>query len=353
MNPQKGRGAISNVSGRFNLIQYEPDMEDLLNEEDRPSLKTQFLEDSSKTVVNENTSPDLPFRYSVNPYRGCEHGCAYCYARPTHEYFGFSAGLDFESRILVKRNAPELLRKRLLSPRWQPAPIFMSGVTDCYQPAERKFRLTRGCLEVLTEFYNPVTLITKNALVARDVDVLKDLAEHRCAQVYFSITTLDAEMARKLEPRTSTPQSKLIAMETLAKAGVPVGVNIAPVIPGLTDHEMPAILKAASEAGARRAGFIPVRLPYSVKDLFAEWLETNFPDRKNKVLNAIRSIRDGELNNPEFGSRMQGSGPRADQIHALFDLFTKKHGINQSEEEVLSTENFRRPGEQLGFFGRP
>jgi DNA repair photolyase len=274
-----------------------------------------------------------------------------CFARPTHEWLGLSAGLDFETKIFVKEDAPALLREAIASRRWSPAPIAMSGVTDCYQPIERKLRITRGCLEVLAEARNPAVIITKNHLVTRDVDLLGELAVHGAAKVYLSITTLDPELQRVMEPRASTPARRLEAVRTLSEAGVPVGVLVAPVIPGLTDHELPAILAAAAEAGARTAGFVPLRLPYGLAELFEQWLEMHFPQRKEKVLHRIREIRGGKLNDPSFGSRMRGEGEYAEQIRALFHVACRKAGLNEQAIE-LSTASFRRPspGGQLGLF---
>jgi DNA repair photolyase len=242
------RGAAENPANRFETIHLEPDAD--WNPDDDPLPRTQFLKDHSKTAIAYNDSPDIGFGASVNPYRGCEHGCIYCYARPTHEYLGFSCGLDFESKIMVKENAPELLRAELSSPKWQPQVIVMSGVTDCYQPVERKLKLTRRCLEVLAEFRNPVAIITKNFLVTRDIDLLSELARHSAASVCVSITTLDTELRKVMEPRTSPPVARLAVIRKLSEAGIPVSVNVAPIIPGLTDHEMLAILKAAAEGGA-------------------------------------------------------------------------------------------------------
>lgn len=274
-----------------------------------------------------------------------------CYARPTHEYLGFSAGLDFESRILVKEDAPELLQKELSSPRWKPQVLAMSGVTDPYQPAERKLEVTRGCLAVLAEFRNPVAVITKNALVTRDLDLLGELARHGAAAVFLSITTLDAEVARKMEPRASHPRERLKAVEQLAAAGVPVGVMVAPVVPAITDHEMPKILEAAANAGARTAGYVMMRLPGAVAGLFEAWLEAHFPDRKEKVLARVRELRGGQLNDPRFGSRMRGEGIFAEQVRTLFQTYRRRHGLDQPFPE-LSTAAFRRPGgAQLSLFG--
>jgi DNA repair photolyase len=345
----KGRGAAENPRNRFESLTVVPDP--AARDPEDPGPATRFLRDSSRSIIARNDSPDIGFDASVNPYRGCEHGCIYCYARPTHEYLGFSAGLDFESRILVKADAPKLLRRELSSPRWNPQVIMMSGVTDCYQPAERRLRLTRACLEVLAEFRNPVGIVTKNQLVTRDVDILTELARHECVTVNISVTTLDPKLHRIMEPRTSTPARRIAAIEALSAAGVPTRVLVAPVIPGITDHEMPAILKAASQAGARSAGFVLLRLPHGVKDLFVDWLDRHFPDRKNKVLSRIREMRGGRLNDPNFGSRMHGEGEIADQVGALFEAARRKAGF-PDDIPRLSTTAFRRPvavGGQLDF----
>ena len=334
----KGRGTSGNPANRFEKIAYQPDSESTEPGDSSPA--TEFFKDNSRSFITYNDSPDVGFDASINPYRGCEHGCIYCYARPNHEYLGFSAGLDFETRIFVKEDAPTLLRQELSSPKWKPQAIAMSGVTDCYQPVERRLCLTRRCLEVLAEFRNPVIIVTKNHLVARDVDLLQELARHQAAAVFLSITTLDGSLAQKLEPRASHPDRKLAAIESLAQAGIPVGVMVAPVIPGLTDHEMPAILKSASQAGARYAGYILVRLPYGVSQLFEDWLACHFPDRKSKILNRIRSIRNGRLNDARFKSRMSGEGVFADQVAALFALACQKAGI-VGRSPKLSADGFR------------
>jgi DNA repair photolyase len=347
-NPSHGRGTAANPPNRFEKLVYlrDPDLDDT----QQPSTKTQFLRDVSKSLITFNDSPDVGFEASINPYRGCEHGCIYCYARPYHEYLGFSSGLDFETKILVKEDAPELLRKELASRRWTPKVLAISGVTDPYQPIERKLQLTRRCLEVLEEFRNPVMIITKNQLVARDADVLKRMAEFKCAAVFLSITTLDAELARLMEPRTSSPLNRLAAIETLAREGVPVGVLAAPTIPGLTDHEMTLIITSAANAGARYAGYVVLRLPYAVKELFEGWLEQHFPDRKKKVLNRIREMRGGKLNDPRFGSRMRGEGVYSEQINSMFKLACRRAGIEGRHPE-LSTDSFRAPnGSQLNLF---
>lgn len=348
---KKGRGSTENTTGRFESIQKETDLENYgwMDEDDKSVAKTEFFKDTSKSILTENKSPDIPFRYSMNFYRGCEHGCAYCYARPTHEYLGHSAGLDFETKIYVKEEAPKLLREKLLSPTWKPETITVSGVTDCYQPAERKYQLTRQCLEVLAEFRNPVALITKNRLVTRDIDLFQELNRYQAVFVMLSITTLNADLGARLEPRTSAPEARLKAVEELAKAGIPVGVNVAPIIPGLTDHEMPMILKRAKEAGAISAGYTVVRLPHSVKAIFSDWLATHRPEAQEKVLNSIRETREGKLYDANFGSRMTGAGPKADQIAQMFELFCRKFHLNEKDFH-LSTEHFQRPGDQLSFF---
>jgi DNA repair photolyase len=342
------RGAPENPANRFEKIHLEPDAD--WNPEEDVLPRTQFLVDHSKTAIAYNDSPDIGFNASLNPYRGCEHGCIYCYARPTHEFLGFSAGLDFESKIMVKLNAPELLRAELSSPKWKPQVIVMSGVTDCYQPVERKLKLTRRCLEVLAEFRNPVAIITKNFLVTRDVDLLSELAKNNCASVCLSVTTLDKDLRKVMEPRTSPPQARLAAIRQLSEAGIPVSVNVAPIIPGLTDHEIPAILKTAREAGATSAGFTIVRLPYAVAPLFEKWLETHFPDRKEKVLNRIKAMRGGKLYDAQWGKRFSGEGIFAEQIAAMFDVARRKAGF-KDDFPGLSTAAFRRPaGAQLLLF---
>ena len=347
--PNRGRGAAANPPNRFEKRSLEPDLDSY--DPDTPLPRTRFLKDTSRTAIARNKSPDVGFEASINPYRGCEHGCAYCFARPTHEYLGFSAGLDFESTILIKEDAPELLRNELASPRWKPQVLAMSGVTDCYQPVERRTQLTRRILQVLAEFRNPAAIITKNFLVTRDIDILRKLAEHRATSVVLSITTLDTKLGRALEPRTSTPARRLEAIERLAAAGIPAGVNVAPIIPGLTDSEVPSILKAARKAGASFAGRIVLRLPYTVKSIFEEWLDRHAPDRKSRVMNRIREVRSGRLNDARFGSRMSGEGKYAEQILDLFDLVRRKVGF-PSEGPRLSTASFRPPpGPQLTLFG--
>ncbi len=336
----RGRGAASNPPNRFEKITYETSEWD---EPGDPARHTVFLKDDTRTIINYNDSPDVGFNASINPYRGCEHGCIYCFARPNHEYLGFSAGLDFETRILIKDDAPQLLRKELASPRWEPQAVAISGVTDAYQPIEKRLQLTRRCLEVLLEFRNPVVIITKNDLVVRDIDLLKELAAIDGILVFVSVTSLDPELARELEPRASQPAKRLNTIAALAAAGIPVGSLIAPVIPGLTDHEMPAIISAVAQAGAVAAGYVPLRLPYGVAPLFEEWLTLHRPLQKEKILSRIREIRGGKLNDPNFGTRMQGSGAYAEQISELFQMCCRKARLN-TRRPKLSVKAFRRPG---------
>ena len=345
----RGRGAGGNPRNRFLPIAVERDAWTLAED---PAPGTTLLHDASRSVLATNDSPDVGFDVSLNPYRGCEHGCSYCYARPTHEYLGFSAGLDFETKLLVKTDAADLLRSELEKPSWKPRPIAMSGVTDAYQPVERRLGITRACLEVLAEFRNPVVIVTKSHLVTRDVDLLRELAAVGAAKVNLSVTTLDGELARKLEPRAAAPARRLDAIERLASAGVPAGVMIGPVIPGLTDHELPAILEAASAAGASTASFIVLRLPFGVKELFADWLERNVPDRRDRVLGRVKDVRSGRLNDPRFGSRMRGEGPYAEQIRSMFELTARRLGLDR-RGPPLSIEAFRRigPGGQGDLFG--
>lgn len=345
----QGRGASRNPANRFELLEVE--REDGETGE-REGPETRYYRDRSRSIITTNSSPDVGFDASVNPYRGCEHGCVYCYARPGHEYLGLSAGLDFEARIFVKDRAPELLRRELTSRAWEPKVLAMSGVTDPYQPVERKLEVTRGCLGVLADFRNPVSVITKSHLVTRDRDLLGELADHDAARVSVSVTTLDGELRRVMEPRTSAARRRLAAIRELSDAGVPVGVMVAPVIPGLTDHELPSILEAAAEAGARRASYILLRLPHGVKDLFATWLERHFPDRREKVLNRIREMRGGRLNDPRFGSRMRGEGPYARHLREMFTVTCRRLGLN-GEERPLTTSAFTRAGgsRQMELFG--
>jgi DNA repair photolyase len=352
---KKGRSAAGDPPNRFLTIHRQADPDAELDEEDDPSRQrvvTQFLPDRSESIVTENDSPDVPFRYSVNAYRGCEHGCSYCYARPTHEYLGLGAGLDFESKIFVKERAPELLARWLARDGWKPEMICFSGITDCYQPAERTFELTRRCLQVAAEARQPVGIITKNRLVTRDLDVLAPMAERALVHVSLSITTLDEKLARRMEPRTSRPSARLEAIHELTAAGVPTRVMIAPIIPGLNDNEMPQILKAAREAGAGSAGHVLLRLSGSVRPVFLEWLSRSEPSRAARVEAAIRQTRAGKLNDTQFGRRMRGTGARAEQIEQTFATFARRYELDRSLPAFDFSE-FRPPqsaGGQLRLF---
>ncbi len=347
------RGSAENPANRFERLAYAEDPEFV---DDAPGegggerdseLRTRYYRDPSRTLLARNESPDIGFDVSINPYRGCMHGCSYCYARPTHEYLGLSAGLDFETHILVKEDAPALLEKALRAPSWQPETIAIGAVTDPYQPVERRLRITRGCLSVFAKYRNPCAVITKSGLVTRDIDLLRELAEHRAAVVNVSITSLDDEVRRVMEPRASPPHERLRAVEALAKAGVPVGVMVAPIVPGLTDSEIPALVAAAARAGARTVRPIVLRLPYGVADLFESWLARHFPERAAKVMSRVRALRGGRRNDPRFQTRMRGEGVFADQIADLFELACRRAGVNVDVPQ-LSTAAFRRPGgEQL------
>lgn len=344
--PLKGRGAQIQPPNRFERLSLEIDgsglaADDPLLQEGR-HLRTEYYADDTRSVVTENDSPDIGYRYSLNPYRGCSHGCAYCYARPTHEYLGWNAGLDFETRILVKLRAPELFRQWLQRPDWHVEPIVFSGVTDCYQPAERQFRLTRGCLEVALEARQPVSLVTKNALLLRDVDLLRALAEWNLVHVSVSLTTLDAELARVMEPRTSTPAARLRAIQELAEAGIPTSVLVSPLIPGLTDSELPAILQAASAAGAQSAGYTLLRLPGAVRDVFLDWLERTQFHARDRVLSRIRAVRGGKMNDARFGHRLRGEGNIAETITDAFRLFARRWNLDRAPAE-LATHHFQPP----------
>lgn len=345
--PPAGRGASFNPPNRFERLHLEPDPDADPGPEDEPTRpRTEFYHDTTGTILSRNDSPDIGHAYGLNPYRGCEHGCAYCYARPYHEYLGWSSGLDFETRILVKLRAPELLRQELTAPRWQPEPIALSGATDCYQPAERGFRLTRGCLEVCADLRQPILVITKNALVTRDLDLLTGLARHECIAVNVSITTLDADLSGKLEPRASRPAARLRAIRDLSAAGIPVTVLVAPVIPGLTDHELPAILEAGAAAGARFAHYTALRLPFSVKDVFTRWLEQHAPGKLARVLDRQQQLSGGRLYDSGWGKRFTGQGIFAEQLRVLFDATARRAGLRPGSA-TLSTAHFRKPGEQL------
>lgn len=343
----RGRGAASNPSGRFEKY-ISSQLEE--NGEENFAKKTEIFRDVSKTIISTNDSPDIGMEATLNPYRGCEHGCIYCYARPNHEYMGLSAGLDFETKIFVKENAPELLRRKLQSKNWVPKTITLSGVTDCYQPLERTMEITRRCLQVLAEFRNPALIITKNYLVTRDIDHLAELAKYDAISVKLSVTTLDRHLSRKMEPRTSTPQRRLEAIRVLSQAGIPTGVMIGPVLPGLTDHEIPAILQASSQAGASSAHYTMLRLPHGVKDLFQAWLYDHYSDRAERVLNRVREVRGGKLYNAEFGKRMTGTGIYADHVAQMMELYKRKFGLTKRTE--LSARSFCNPdNKQMDLFG--
>jgi DNA repair photolyase len=343
-----GRGTTDLPANRFDRLYVERQPDEEQGVDEPSSVETVYYRDATRSLITYNSSPDVGFAASLNPYRGCEHGCIYCYARPTHEYLGLSAGLDFETKIFVKERAPQLLAAELGRSSWTPQVLAVSGVTDPYQPVERTLRLTRGCLEVLAEFRNPVGVITKNQLVTRDLDVLRALAADACASVALSVTTLDEDLRRVMEPRTSRADLRLEAVARLSDARVPVGIMIAPVIPGLNDHEIPEILKRAAEAGARSAGYVLLRLPFAVQDLFVSWLERHFPDRKARVLGRIAEVRHGKLNDPRFGSRMRGEGPLAALIANLFHAARARAGIPE-RSEALRTDRFRRRG-QMSLF---
>ncbi|MBH23988.1 MAG: radical SAM protein [Myxococcales bacterium] len=340
-SPIQGRGTSHNPPTRYKELHVELD--------ERPQPRTHVRQERARSILAHNKSPDIPFTYSLNPYRGCEHGCVYCYARPTHEYLGLSPGLDFETRLIAKVNAAELLREALCDPRWTPTPITFSGVTDPYQPIERELRLTRACLEVLAELRHPASIITKSHLVTRDLDRLTELASHRAITVLVSLTTLDGALHQKLEPRASHPRRRLHTIQALAEAGIPVGVMTAPIIPGLNDTEVPRLLKAAAGAGASFAGYTLLRLPGPVAPLFDAWLAQHLPDRRERVLSRIRDMRGGDLNTPGFGARMRGQGDGAQVLRGLFHQSCRRVGLS-TRGPNLSTRAFRRPGEQLTLF---
>lgn len=350
--PAKGRGSHIRPPSRFESFHRVDDYEHIADDLEWLGAQmmnpaTQLIPDDSKSVVTQNDSPDLGFRYSVNPYRGCEHGCAYCYARPTHEFLGFNAGIDFETKVLYKPAAVEQFRRWLARPAWKPEPVCFSGVTDCYQPAERRLRLTRGCLQVALQAGQPVTIVTKNALILRDLDMLREMSERRIVHVAVSLTTLDEELARSMEPRTSTPWARLRAIVELSQAGVPTRAMIAPIIPGLNDSEIPRLLQAAAGAGAAGASYILLRLPLTVRPVFFEWLQRTRPASLKRIEGLIRSTRDGKLNDSRFGRRMRGAGTVAEQIKKTFRVFSRKYGLD-AELPSLDTTNFRPPPEPSG-----
>ncbi len=337
----RGRGAASNPPNRFDRLHFLPDP-DTAADDSRRVVPTEYFRDTARSVISSNDSDDIPFSFSLNPYRGCEHGCIYCYARPYHEYLGYSAGLDFETKILIKEDAPHLLRNELRAKRWRPEPLALSGVTDAYQPIERRIGLTRRCLEVLADCRQPVSIVTKSGLVARDADLLSDLASVNAASVAFTITTLNEDLRRSLEPRAASAAVRLEAAKTLASRGVPVGVMVSPVIPGLTDHEIPQILEQAAAAGVSWAAVIMLRLPHGVGTLFDAWLVEHVPNSRARVLARIRNVRSGALNDPRPHSRMRGEGPMADIVSRLFHT-TRERLCLAAHGPALSGDAFRRP----------
>ncbi len=340
----KGRGTPSNPQVRFEALAREAFADDWGSGEAERQTPTQYVPDASRSILSENESPDLGFTYGLNPYRGCEHGCIYCYARPSHEYLGFSSGLDFETKIMVKTDSALLLESEFRKKSWRPEVVMLSGNVDCYQPVERRLNITRQCLEVFLRYRNPVAVITKNALVLRDIDLISQLASMNLVTVCVSVTTLDRDLARRMEPRTSAPEQRLRAIEELAKACVPVSVNAAPVIPGLNDEELPSILREASLRGAASARYTMLRLPHAVKMLFVEWLQREYPAKAEKILNRIMDIREGKLNDSAFSKRMKGTGEIALAIEQLFRAACKKYGLN-TKHTYLSTDKFIRPGD--------
>ena len=343
----KGRGTTDTPGNRFEALTVEEDPaaweEIKAVDEDFQDKRplTEALRDDTQSIITHNNSPDIGFTKSLNPYRGCEHGCSYCYARPYHEYLGFNAGLDFETKIMVKPEAPNLLEAALAKPSWKPTTLACSGVTDCYQPLEKDSEITRECLKVLAHFRNPVGIITKNALVSRDIDILAELAGHQAAVVILSMTTLDTKLSSLMEPRASGPAARLNTIKKLKEAGIPVGISVAPIIPGLNDHEIPAIFEASKDHGADFASGTVLRLPYGVKDIFVSWLDQNQRARKELIINRIRELRGGNLNNSDFGERMRGSGPLAAEIQQLLNISKRRAGLN-NKQPPLSTEAFIR-----------
>ncbi len=344
---RKGRGALSNMEGRFETQTTEAFDDGWSPDEDEgnSAIGTLVTEERAKTILTRNGSPDIPFNVSLNPYRGCEHGCIYCFARPTHSYLGLSPGLDFESRIFAKINAPELLRSELAKTSYKPEPVALGVITDAYQPCERKLELTRRLLEVLQECEHPVALITKSSLIERDIDLLAPMAAKQQAAVTLTITTLDHDIARTLEPRAAAPQRRLRTLKRLADAGIPAGVNIAPIIPFVTDSELEHLLEAAAEAGAVSASYIILRLPWEVNPLFQQWLNARFPDRAKRVMNCIREMRGGKDYDATFGTRMRGEGIWADLIHQRFQTAVRRLGFNDRSSRFgrLDSSHFRRP----------
>ena len=343
-NALKGRGSLSNPAGRFDRTGIEAVDDGWVPEEAPESVATSVAPDRARGVISTNDSPDIGFDQSINPYRGCEHGCIYCYARPSHAYLGLSPGLDFETKLFYKQDAAKVLEAELSHPRYVCKPIMLGANTDPYQPVERRLQVTRSILAVLAKCRHPVSIVTKGVLVARDIDLLAELARQNLTSVVMSLTTLDVEVKRTLEPRAASPQARLKIMRQLAEAGVPTGVLVAPVIPAITDHETESILEAAKDAGARMAGYVLLRLPYEVKDLFREWLAQHYPERASHVMSLVRDARDGRDNDPNFGTRMRGTGPYAELLRNRFKLATRRLGLDSSRNVALETTHFRQPG---------
>ena len=347
---EKGRGAQYNPKNKFLKGEYVQEHLEGIDDWEQEKRETEYIIDDSKTLVNTVTSPDVGMVYSANPYQGCEHGCIYCYARNSHEYWGYSAGVDFESRIVVKKNAPALLRKYFDNKNWVPATISLSGNTDCYQPIERKMRITRALLEICLDYRNPVGILTKNALVLRDMDIIQELAKKDLVSVFTSITSLDEDLRRVMEPRTASYKSRLKVVETLSKAGVPTGIMNAPLIPGLNDMHMHDVLKAASDAGAKWAGYTVVRLNGAVGGIFKDWLYKAFPDRANKVWHQISECHEGKVNDSRWGNRIVGDGKFAKLIKTQFQIYCKKYHLNETPRE-MNTSDFRRvKNKQMSLF---
>lgn len=338
----KGRGTVSNPEGRFERLTCDPYDDGWDAEEDIPPLKTTVRIEQCRSIITRNDSPDIPFEQSINPYRGCEHGCVYCYARPSHAYVGLSSGLDFETRLFAKTNAAKCLRVELAKPGYRCRSIALGTNTDPYQPIERRYRVMREILEVLAECRHPLSIVTKSALIERDLDLLAPMARERLVHVFLSITTLDRALARRLEPRSAAPARRLEAVQRLAAAGIPVGVMVAPIIPGLTDHHMENILDASHAAGARSAGYVLLRLPHEVKNLFREWLARHVPLKAEHVMSLVRNTRGGRDNDPHFGSRLRGSGSIADLIEDRFAVACRRLGFNL-EERALAHDRFHPP----------
>jgi DNA repair photolyase len=344
--PLKGHGALSNPAGRFERRRREA-LDDGWYQQEPPDAPPVSIEpDRARSVISTNDSPDIPFEQSINPYRGCSHACCYCYARPSHGYVGLSSGLDFETKLFYKLDAAKLLERELSRPGYVCKPINMGSNTDPYQPIERRMRVTRDILEVLARCRHPLTIITKGALVLRDLDLLTRLARENLVSVGISITTLDPELKRRMEPQAASPRARLEAVRALSEAGVPSGVLVAPVIPALTDHEMESILEAAADAGARWATYIVLRLPYEVKALFREWLAAHYPDRAEHVMSLVRQMRDGRENDPRFGSRMRGCGPFAQLLRNRFHIACRRLGLDTRRAGGLDVQSFRPPPAQ-------